>query len=459
MVRNIVVLGGNSHPQLTQTICDHLGIPPAKILLGKFAVGETRVEIQESVREKDVFIIQSGGGKVNDHLMELLITISACRTASAKRITAVLPLFPYSRQSDIPYNKTGAPLSKGPSHGQHSRNSTSYTFESCPQTPYPGQQESVGLVNGVQSLHHQLGRIKMDDQRNGNSVPNSPVTSNPQSRSGGHRLPPHSETMESAHSDNSSKRSDKSDKTGAVNGVNGTHISKPTTKPPVFAPQPGYKQWVAQAGTLIADLLTCAGADHVITMDLHDPQYQGFFDIPVDNLYGRHLLRKYVQYSIPNYQNAVIVSPDAGGAKRATAIADALGMPFALIHKERRPTQISDRQNATMMLVGNVADRTAILIDDLADTSNTITRAAKLLKKEGATMVYALLTHGILSGDAIDRINASALDKVVVTNSVDQADHLKRCPKLEVLEVGNVFAEAIRRVHHGESISVLFDYN
>jgi ribose-phosphate pyrophosphokinase len=102
---------------------------------------------------------------------------------------------------------------------------------------------------------------------------------------------------------------------------------------PPYEPQPGYRQWVAQSGKLIADLLTCAGADHVITMDLHDPQYQGFFDIPVDNLYGRHLLKKYIQYSIPNYQQAVIVSPDAGGAKRATAIADALGMPFALIHK------------------------------------------------------------------------------------------------------------------------------
>lgn len=172
-----------------------------------------------------------------------------------------------------------------------------------------------------------------------------------------------------------------------------------------------------------------------------DPQYQGFFDIPVDNLYGRHLLRKYIQFNIPNYQQAVVVSPDAGGAKRATAIADALGMPFALIHKERRPTQISDRQNATMMLVGDVSDRTTILIDDLADTSNTITRAAKLLKKEGAVQVYALITHGILSGDAIDRINASALDKVIVTNTVPQQEHQARCPKLEVLEVGNVFAE------------------
>jgi ribose-phosphate pyrophosphokinase len=112
-----------------------------------------------------------------------------------------------------------------------------------------------------------------------------------------------------------------------------------------------------------------------------------------------------------------------------------------------------------MMLVGDVAGRVAIIVDDLADTSNTITRAAKLVKKEGATYVYALLTHGIFSGDAIARINASAIDKVVVTNSVPQEEHKRLCPKLEVLEVGGVFAEAIRRVYHGESISVLFQYD
>lgn len=448
MVRNIVVLGGSSHPQLTETICNHLGIPPAKVLLGKFKVGETRVEIEESVRGKDVFIIQSGGGKVNDHLMELLITISACQTASAKRITAVLPLFPYSRQSDIPYNKTGAPLAKVP--GSRSRTGT-YTFDSRPQTPFPGQQESAGLPNGgTAALQHQLSRMKMEERAGGVSNPTSPVKQNGVKRT---------ETIDSSKSDKSEKSTYFNSEHGSANGVPNGLVRVPTTKPPAFEPQVGYRQWVAQAGTLIADLLTCAGADHVITMDLHDPQYQGFFDIPVDNLYGRHLLRKYIQFNIPDYQQAVVVSPDAGGAKRATAIADALGMPFALIHKERRPTQINDRQNATMMLVGDVLERTVILVDDLADTSNTITRAAKLLKKEGATKVYALITHGILSGDAIDRINASALDKVVVTNTVDQAEHKARCPKLEVLEVGNVFAEAIRRVHHGESISVLFDYS
>jgi len=443
MVRNIVVLGGSSHPQLTEIICNHLGIPPAKILLGKFAVGETRVEIIESVREKDVFIIQSGGGKVNDHLMELLITISACKTASAKRVTAVLPLFPYSRQSDIPYNKVGAPLSKVPTatnkHGH-------YTFDSKPATPYPGQQESAGLQNGSETLQKKLHNLQLRDQVN--SVGNgSPVKSNRRS------------TIESTPGDNVSDEHGSGLTPTITNGSVAEDSKNHSGQPPPFEPQRGYKQWVAQAGTLVADLLTCAGADHVITMDLHDPQYQGFFDIPVDNLYGRHLLRKYIQYQIPNFQQAVVVSPDAGGAKRATAIADALSMPFALIHKERRPTRITDRQNATMMLVGDVADRVAILIDDLADTCNTITRAAKLLKKEGATKVIALVTHGVLSGDAIERINASALDKVVVTNSVDQDEHRRHCPKLEVLEIGNVFAEAIRRVHHGESISVLFQYD
>lgn len=435
MVRNLVVIGGTSHPQLTQTICNVLGIPPADVLLSKFAVGETRVEIQESVRGKDVYIIQSGGGKVNDHLLELLITISACKTASARRVTAVLPLFPYSRQSDIPYDKTGAPLVKSSVPG---RSNNGYTFESTPPTPGPGKPEGLGLMNGIDNLQKSLAKAQIEDA-NGSPVKRRPANGLPRS-----------DTTESIKSVGTNGNLDDS----ASNASTSSKINS-------FQPRPGYKQWVAQAGTLVADLLTCAGADHIITMDLHDPQYQGYFDIPVDNLYGRPLLKTYIQRNIPNYKQAVIVSPDAGGAKRATAIADQMGMEFALIHKvryspslyripvrfsdlflqERRPTKITDRQNATMMLVGDVRDRIAILIDDLADTSNTITRAAKLLKKEGASYVYALVTHGILSGDAIERINASSLDKVVVTNSVDQSDHLRRCPKLEVLEVGHVFAE------------------
>jgi ribose-phosphate pyrophosphokinase len=336
MVRNIVVLGGSSHPELTETICNHLGIPPAKRLLAKFAVGETRVEIQESVRGKDVFIIQSGGGKVNDHLMELLIMVSACKTASAKRVTVVLPLFPYSRQSDLPYNKIGAPLVKASSMNERNGD---FTFNSRPQTPYPGQFESMG-VNGTGDLHRRLNQVKLNEinelRRNG--MPEKPKNGERIDKSEKHEeqhLPKRRDTLDSK-SDKGMDYFKGHDRVSSNSSVNGAHhelLHSSRTEPPQFQPQRGYRQWVAQAGTLIADLLTCAGTDHVITMDLHDPQYQGFFDIPVDNLYGRHLLRKYIQYNVPNYQNAVIVSPDAGGAKRATAIADALGMPFALIHK------------------------------------------------------------------------------------------------------------------------------
>ncbi|TAQ90147.1 hypothetical protein B7494_g1564 [Chlorociboria aeruginascens] len=448
MVRNIVVLGGNSHPQLTENICNTLGVPPCNRILTKFSVGESRLEISDSVRGKDVYIIQSGGGKANDHFVELCIMISACKTGSAKRVTAVLPLFPYSRQPDVPYNKVGAPLAKTPTD----INRVDFTFESRPTTPGGSQTPTPGLQNGIDGLQKKLGKASLE-QLNGTAV------YTPQMSNG--ITPRRSDTVDSLQSITNGRNGDSS-ATSATGPSFTTHdYENPTlmTSKAFFKAKPGYKQWVAQAGTLVADLLTCAGADHIITMDLHDPQYQGFFDIPVDNLYGKPLLKRYIQQNIPNFRDAVIVSPDAGGAKRATAIADGLNMEFALIHKERRPTRITDRQNATMMLVGEVTNRVAILVDDLADTSNTITRAAKLLKKEGATYVYALLTHGIFSGDAITRINASALDKVIVANSVPQDEHRRLCPKLEVLEIGGVFAEAIRRVHHGESISVLFQYD
>lgn len=311
-------------------------------------------------------------------------------------------------------------------------------FDSKPQTPHPDRSPTNGLANGVDGLQKELSRAQLDEsgltQNSAQSARDAVY---------GSRTPKHSNTMDSSKPDVSGRNRNVS----SASMTNGTshedeaNGSSRSSKDTPFQPQPGYRPWVAQAGTLVADLLTTAGADHIITMELHDPQYQGFLDIPVDNLYGRGVLKKYIQTSIPDYEQAVVVSPDAGGAKRASAIADSLQMPFALIHKERRPTKISDRQNATMMLVGDVANRTCILVDDLADTSNTITRAAKLLKREGAKMVYALITHGVLSGDAIERINASALDKVVVTNSVPQEEHVKNCPKLKVLDVGHIFAE------------------
>jgi ribose-phosphate pyrophosphokinase len=321
MVRNIVLLGGNSHPGLTENVCNILGIPSCERILTKFSGGESRCEIKDSVRGKDVYIIQSGGGSVNDHLIELCIMISACKTGSAKRVTAVVPLFPYSRQPDWPYNKAGAPLSKS----NEPVSKKDYTFESVPATPKPGGPRSSGLTNGVgaNGLAEKLTKSLAAER-----LPNGAAGSS----TNGEYFPKRSDTISSVGSNNS--------RTGGPNGDQvvqrsfTTHdYEKPTHNNNNFQAKPGYKQWVALAGTLVADLLTCAGADHIITMDLHDPQYQGFFDIPVDNLYGKPLIQNYIQKHIPDYRDAVIVSPDAGGAKRASLIRDSLDIDFALIHK------------------------------------------------------------------------------------------------------------------------------
>lgn len=398
-MRNLQILGGSSHPELVDRICHNLSTDPSPVDSKKFSNGETSVTIKDSVREKDVYVIQSACGNVNDNFIELLIMISACKTASAGKVTAVMPLFPYSRQPDLPYTKTGAPAS--------SSNNTTNSLDSTPGTPQPQTRPN----SGSDATQHPPPPF---------SLPKAPYE---------------------------------------------THPRYHPWNPGETENNTGYKQWVAQAGTLVASLLTSAGADHIITMDLHDPQFQGYFDIPVDNLYGKPLLQHYITSSIPDYQDAVIVSPDAGGAKRATAIADSLSMAFALIHKERkRPnhkylTKISgDKSNSTIM-VGDVVDKVAILIDDMLDTGNTITRAAKLLKDQGAKKVYAIITHALFSGDSAERIGNSCIDKVIVTNSTPQDSHVDILgDKLEVLDVSRIFGEAIRRIHNGESVSMLFDH-
>ncbi|KAK4191652.1 ribose-phosphate pyrophosphokinase 5 [Podospora australis] len=460
MVRNISILSGDSHPKFVDAICESLGVPPADRILGKFSSGESRCEIRDSVRGKDVYIVQTfgvgtGANKVNDYLIELCIMISACKTGSAKRVTAVLPLFPYSRQPDLPFSKAGAPLVSNNSTTGSERLGTGtgagekvaaavarYTFESVPATPGPSIPRTAGLSNGF-DINDALGRAEAQLAV----------------RVGGAETPP---LQMISLGGNSGFGSPVQPQHQQQHGTYTTHDYENPTLMMSLHTKPGYKQWMAQSGSLVADLLTCAGADRILTCDLHESTYQGFFDIPVDNLFARSLLKRYIQHRIPDYHNTVIVSPDAGGAKRASAIADGLGLAFALIHKERRPPKFTTSpaaNKATMMLVGTVANRVCLLIDDLADTANTITRAAKLLKREGATKVITLLTHGIFSGDAIARINASALDKVVVTNTVAQEEHCAACPKLEVLDISGTFAEAIRRVHHGESISVLFQYD
>ncbi|XP_043795592.1 ribose-phosphate pyrophosphokinase 1 isoform X2 [Apis laboriosa] len=335
---NIKVFSGTSHPDLAQRIVDRLGIDIGKVVTKKFSNLETCVEIGESVRGEDVYIVQSGSGEVNDNLMELLIMINACKIASASRVTAVIPCFPYARQ------------------------------------------------------------------------------------------------------DKKDKGGDGGDKTNSKKQiVMKSNEWKFRSRAPISA-------------KLVANMLSVAGADHIITMDLHASQIQGFFDIPVDNLFAEPAVLKWIKENIIEWRNSIIVSPDAGGAKRVTSIADRLNVEFALIHKERKKAN----EVASMVLVGDVKDRVAILVDDMADTCGTICHAAEKLLEAGATKVYAILTHGIFSGPAISRINNACFEAVVVTNTIPQDGHMKDCPKIQCIDVSMMFAEAVRRTHNGESVSYLF---
>jgi len=283
----------------------------------KFSNGEINVKISESVRDEDVFIIQSGCSDVNDNFMELLILISACKTASARRITAVIPCFPYARM-------------------------------------------------------------------------------------------------------------DKKDKSRA----------------PITA-------------KLVANMIVVAGCDHVITMDLHASQIQGFFDIPVDNLFSEPLMIAYIKRQIEGWQNGIIVSPDAGGAKRVTAMADKLGVEFALIHR-KRDGKSEDSPERMEILVGDVRDKVAILVDDMIDSGHTLSLAARTLHEKGAKSVHALISHGLLSEANLSLVEKLPIQELVVTNTVPQKQHEDGCSKLVTVDISPTIAESIRRTHNGESISLLF---
>ncbi|ETS59954.1 hypothetical protein PaG_05939 [Moesziomyces aphidis] len=446
-VNSIKLLTGNSHPELAQLVADRLGIPLTPCVCKKFADQSIDVRIGSSVRDEDVYVLQTGNSPYtdpNDSLMELLIILSACKTASARRITAVIPSFPYSR-----------------------------------------------------------------------------------------------------------------------------HDKKDKSRAPITA-------------KLVANMLTVAGADHVITMDLHASQIQGFFDIPVDNLTSEPSVARWIRTKVDNWRDAIIVSPDAGGAKRATALADSLGVDFALINRNRRREQhkrqraaqktlglssrssfddlrsgvstpmsnsylldgtglnnanaavgaatdklnalsvsaesqgsaissshsskhvysdvangikcaetgewimtdeqghrvrsgrskknlaesgtendddSEDDENTSRMeiLVGDVKGKVAILVDDMVDTGRTLALAAKTLEAAGADKVYAIITHGLLSGQSIELVKKLSLERLVVTNTIPNTEKAAASNgKLEIMDVSAVIGETIRRSHHGESISQLF---
>ncbi|KAJ3373120.1 ribose-phosphate pyrophosphokinase [Allomyces arbusculus] len=404
-MRDLIILSGSSHPDLTAAICDRLGLRPGDLTRAKFSNNETRVEIQESVRGMDVFVVQSACGNVNDQLIELLILLAACKTASARRVTVVMPLFPYARQPDTPYMRNGMPIAR-------------LSQDACAKL--------VEMQGGVPFPHPV-------------SVPASRANSRAPSRAQS-RAPSRAPSPIRGMSVGSMDR-------GRAGGKSG----------------PEYQVWNAKPATLIADMLVSAGADQIITMDLHHPQFQGLFDIPFDNLSSYPLMHKYIVEHIPAWQDAVIVSPDSGGAKRATTIADALELPFALIHNDRR------HATAEPTLVGNVSGKATIIIDDMIDTGRTLETASELLVRHGAAKVYAVVTHGIFSSDAVERLMAAPLDRVVVSNTVPQADHLRAAihtghmgkaaasHKFQVFDVAPLLAETIRRIHYGESVSFLFD--
>lgn len=202
---------------------------------------------------------------------------------------------------------------------------------------------------------------------------------------------------------------------------------------------------------LVADLITTAGTDRMVTIDLHAGQIQGFFNIPVDNLYAAPVILEHLKKRFPNDQ-IVMVSPDAGGTERARAFAKRLECTLAIIDKRRTGPNVAE----VMHLIGDVRGKIAIILDDMIDTAGTLTQAAKALKEHGAQTIYACATHGVLSGPAIDRINASDIEEVVITDTIPLGEKTTLTSKIKVLSIAELLAEAIRRIHEDESVSSLF---
>ncbi|MGH7864690.1 MAG: ribose-phosphate diphosphokinase [Candidatus Binataceae bacterium] len=308
------IFTGNSNSALAREVCESLGAKLGEIDVGRFPDGEVMVEVRENVRGGDCFVIQSICTPPNENLMELLLVMDALRRASAKRITAVIPYFGYSRQ----------------------------------------------------------------DRK---VAPRVPISAK-----------------------------------------------------------------------LVADVITAAGASRVLTVDLHAGQIQGFFNIPVDNLYAMPVLIQYLRKRIDSDRIAV-VSPDAGGVERARAFARRLNADLAIIDKRRKRAS----EVAEMRLVGDVKDCVAVLVDDMIDTAGTITEAARAVLEAGATQVMACATHPILSDPACERLSKSKITEIVSTNSIPlRAKAQAELPNLKILSIAGLLAEAVRRIHNEESVSSLF---
>ena len=310
----IKIIAGNASKELAQKIADQIGVQLSDCQVGTFSDGEICVNINETVRGCDVFVVQSTNSPVNDNLMELLIMIDALKRASAGRITAVIPYYGYARQD-----------------------------------------------------------------------------------------------------------------------------RKAKARDPITA-------------KLVANLITAAGADRVLTMDLHAAQIQGYFDIPLDHLLGGKILSNY--FDEKQIEDLVVVSPDLGSVTRSRQFANSLNgeVPIAIIDKRRPKANVSEIMN----IIGDIKGKNVILLDDMIDTAGTITNAANALKEFGAKEIYACCTHGVLSGPAFQRINDSAIEEVVMLNTIPlpEGEDLRKFTSISVAEL---FAEAIKRIYDDEPISKLFE--
>ena len=311
----LVIFAGNANPELASSMAEQINIPLGDADVGVFSDGEVAVDIQENVRGKDVFIVQSTCQPTNNNLMELLVMADALRRSSAGRITAVIPYFGYARQ----------------------------------------------------------------DRR---------VCS---------------------------------------------------ARVPITA-------------KVVADMITAVGIDRVVTVDLHADQIQGFFDIPVDNVYGTPLFVADIERQ--KHDDLMVVSPDVGGVVRARALAKQLNDADLAIIDKRRPKA---NESQVMHIIGEVEGRTCVLVDDIVDTAGTLCKAAQALKDHGAAKVIAYCTHPVLSGPAIDNISNSAMDQLVVTDTIPLSEQGRQCDKIRVLRLAPMLAETIRRVNNEESLSAMFD--
>jgi ribose-phosphate pyrophosphokinase len=310
----MMVFTGNANPALARKVASRLYLALGKADVGRFSDGETAVELNENVRGKDVFILQSTCAPTNDNLMELVVMIDALRRASATRITAVVPYFGYARQDR---------------------------------------------------------RVR-------------------------------------------------------------------SARVPITA-------------KVVADMMVAVGVDRVLTVDLHAEQIQGFFQCPVDNIYGSPVLIEDILES--NYKDLMVVSPDIGGVVRARAIAKQLNEADLAIIDKRRPKA---NEAQVMNVIGEVDGRTCLLVDDMVDTAGTLCKAADALKEQGASKVVAYCTHPVLSGAALDNLRESELDELVVTDTIPLGEEAQSINKIRQLTIADLLAESIRRVSNEESISALF---